>query len=155
MTVPTSPLADSDVSDWVGETIDILSDRGRKLSDDAAEGLAAYVRHCDGGVECATNARDLIAKFPSNVADDSTESVKTAFKKSYGNELVDTPGGPNHDPFGKKRVDEAAAAARATLHPHLRNFVTPHIGANQAIKSMEEFEALRFMRAENLTDAQR
>jgi len=40
------------------------------------------------------------------------------------------------------------------LDPHLRNYVTPHIGPDAAFKSMEEFEALRFMRAENLKPEQ-
>lgn len=56
---------------------------------------------------------------------------------------------------GGKGGDDALIAQQAALHPHLRNCVTPHIGADKAIKSMEEFEALRFMRAENLTAAQR
>ncbi len=89
-----------------------------------------------------------------NVADDSTESVGEAISRTHRNELVDPLGSPNHDPFGKQRVDEAIATARGTLDPHLRNIVAQHVGPAQAIKSMEEFEALRFIRPENLTPEQ-
>ena len=58
------------------------------------------------------------------------------------------------DVRGVERASDAVSGARATLHPHLRGVVNDSIGPDKAIKSMEEFEALRFMRAENLTTEQ-
>jgi hypothetical protein len=49
-----------------------------------------------------------------------------------------------------QRVDEAVAAAKAQYDSYLRSFVTPHIGPDKAFKSMEEFEACRFVRGGNL-----
>ncbi|MCC7291959.1 MAG: hypothetical protein IT449_07860 [Phycisphaerales bacterium] len=36
-------------------------------------------------------------------------------------------------------MDEAVAAGKRALDPHLRSIVSQHVGADKAIKSMEEF----------------
>jgi hypothetical protein len=74
-------------------------------------------------------------------------SVGEAVEKTYKH----APG-PNGvpDPFDLKRVDEAVAAGARTYDGHLRGLVSPHVGPGLPFKSMEEFEALRFMRAEDL-----
>ncbi len=140
----------SGVSSYVGDAVNILADRGRALADEAAEGITAFARHGNDGLDGTAAMTDLINRFPANVADDSAESVSTAISKTYR----DSPLLDGVDPDGIRRVDDAVKAARSTLDPHLRSVVDAHIGPSSAIKSMEEFEALRFMRAENLTTEQ-
>jgi hypothetical protein len=107
-----------------------------------APGWTAFVRHGSGGAEAV---KDLTTKFPAGAADDSLESVGEAIQKTYDEVLISAP-----DPRGIERLDNALDSARGVLNPHLRDFVAPHIGPNGAFKSMEEFEALRFIKAENL-----
>jgi hypothetical protein len=131
-----------EVANAVGKTVDILVDRGRRLKHEAAAGWTGFVRHGSGGAEAV---KDLTTKFPAGAADDSLESVGEAIQKTYDEVLISAP-----DPRGIERLDNAIDSARGVLNPHLRDVVTPHIGPNGAFKSMEEFEALRFIKAENL-----
>lgn len=85
--------------------------------------------------------------------DDSVESVGIAFHETNRSEFAPSPN-QTPDPFGKRRVDEAVNAATHTFDPHLRHVVNQHIGPDRAIESMEEFEALRFLRADNITPQQ-
>jgi hypothetical protein len=92
---------------------------------------------------------DLITRFAAEVADDSAESVAAAIGKSHRSHLID-----GTDLKGVERADDAVRAARKTLDPHLRDVVNQHVGPGHALKSMEEFEALRHMKAADLTAEQ-
>jgi hypothetical protein len=76
----------------------------------------------------------------------SMESASGAVGRTYRNSVGSVP-----DPHAIERIDEAIAAARRTLHPQYRNVVEGFVGPTHVIKSMEEFEVLRFMQAPNLT----
>ncbi|MCG3129646.1 MAG: hypothetical protein FLDDKLPJ_00380 [Phycisphaerae bacterium] len=138
---------------YVGNAIDLLADRGQSLSDTAAEGIACYCRHGDEGVDALD---DVIVKMTDGLdklnADVSVEGLGEAITKTYRDKFPD--GGPVKDARGVERVNNAVAAGRRSLDPHLRNLVSPHIGPDKVIKSMREFETLRHMQANNLTPEQ-
>jgi len=128
---------------------------GRSYSDEAAEGIAAYAKHAQGG-EAAID--DLFARIYSGAiddvalaaADDAVESVAEAIQKT----LRRNASGGAPDPTDLRRVEEAVAAARRSLDSNYRSTIGAFVGPGHAIKSMEEFEALRFMRAEDLGSEQ-
>lgn len=134
--------------------VDIVNRRlARTLIDEAAEGMAAYAKIGNGGAETFD---DLVDRIAINAISDesivqSAEGVAKAVRQTYHDSL---PGAPNPDPKAAARVDDAIFAARQTMHGHLRSYVTPYVGEGKAFKTMEEFEACRFLRGENLTDDQ-
>ncbi|QOJ18145.1 MAG: FG-GAP repeat protein [Phycisphaeraceae bacterium] len=137
-------------SSHMASAVDIVNRRlSRTVADEAAEGLAAYAKIGNGGAETFD---DLVDRIAINAVSDeaiaqSAESVATAVRRTYHDAV---PGAPNPDPKAAARVDDAVFAARQTMHGHLRSYVTPYVGEGKAFKTMEEFEACRFMRGENL-----
>jgi len=115
------------------------------VGDVASEGFAAFVKYGDEGVD---SFDDLLVKLDGlgdEVGGESARGIGEAIEKTYKN----APNGVNN-PKNLQRVDEAVGAAARQYDSHLRGLVTPHIGPDKAFKSMEEFEAMRFMRAEDL-----
>ncbi|MBE7455462.1 MAG: hypothetical protein HS102_02340 [Planctomycetia bacterium] len=151
--VRISGATDEVAGECTGRAMKILAERGRDLSDTAAEGLAAFHRHGSIGADALD---DLVPKMTANLseaaADDAVEGVGEAITRSYRDKFP-VQGDPK-DLKALTRVDEAVEAGRRALDSHLRNIVSPHIGPDKAIKSMEEFEVLRHMQANNLKPAE-
>lgn len=123
------------------------------LSDAGAEGVAALLKHGPGEavVDGLADALRSGAGGAGKLADESLDSVSSAACKTYRR----APNGNGvPDPKDLQRVDEAIAAAQRQLHQGYRSTVESFVGPDHAIKSMQEFEALRFMRAEDLTGPQ-
>lgn len=145
-------LSANDLADSIG----IINTRlTRTLTDEAAEGVAAVVKHGDEGKDAIDNLFIKIGDngIPDDVIADSAESVSESICRSYKQDY--DPFGENFVNRGKERIDNALLAAGKQLDPHLRDIAEQFIGPNKAIKSMEEFEALRFMRANDLRPDQK
>lgn len=141
--------------DHIAAGLRVMTNRGaRNYSDEAAEGVSAYIKHGLNGQGGEAAIDDVFVRIHAGAvddaaiaaADDSVESVGEAIR----NTLRNNPTGGAPGPTDLRRVDEAVAAARQPLTGSSRATAEGFIGPNNAIKSMEEFEALRFMRAQNL-----
>jgi hypothetical protein len=89
----------------------------------------------------------LRAVWPDESLDSITSAIASTYRRSPS-------GGGIPEASDILRVDEAVAAAVHARTSHCRTVVGPFIGEDHVIKSMNEFEALRFMRAENLAAEQ-
>jgi thrombospondin type 3 repeat protein/dockerin type I repeat protein len=124
------------------------------LSDEGAEGVVTYLRHGAQGEMGIDNIATAIQfNVPPNAVwpDESLDSITSAMASTYRR----SPNGAGIPEVSDiLRVDEAVAAAVHARTSHYRTVVGPFIGEDHVIKSMNEFEALRFMRAENLAAEQ-
>jgi len=124
------------------------------LSDEGAEEVCAYLRH---GVQGETGIDNIATAIQFNVPanavwpDESLDSITSAIASTYRRR---PSGGGIPEASDILRVDEAVAAAVYARTSHYRTVIGPFIGEDHVIKSMNEFEALRFMRAENLAAEQ-
>lgn len=127
--------------------------RLRRMDTDAVEGMAAAARFGENGLSGFDDALDNVTLGLSDeVGSDASESVCAALGKTYRD--ASPASGSVIDPKGFERANEAIDAARSTWDGYLRSQVLLEIGDDKAFKSMGEFEALRFMRADNLSTAQ-
>ncbi|MEM9083796.1 MAG: hypothetical protein AAGB34_09380, partial [Planctomycetota bacterium] len=131
----------------------------RALGPEAFEGYTVYLlKH--GGDTAVTKIDDLYAKIAARtaaegtkVADDALEGILEAIGRYYKS----LPGTATVDDIAlaTRRIDEGIAAAGRGLTGPARLQIQSLFGPDKVIKSMEEFEVLRFLPAEALTSAQR
>lgn len=135
----------------LAKSVDIVVQRSeRVLSTEATEGIAAYIKNGDEAENAIVDALGRIrGTVAADAADDAVEDVSEAIQRSYRSRLASTNPEVLHN---ADRINDAVRAARQPLDGEYRQYVESFLGPNGAIRTMEEFEALRHLRAEELAE---
>ena len=97
----------------------------------------------------------MLASLTPCTSDGSSACTRTseAFNRVF-NQAEALPGGPGRDGV-EKTVRDALENARQVPTSHLRGLVDAHVGPDKAFKTMQQFEAMRVLPFEHLSDTQK
>jgi hypothetical protein len=130
------------------DSIGVFAERSLKdVGDEAAEGYAAFVKHGDDGADGLESLLVKLEAHGDELGAESAEGIGEAVEKTYKR---NAGAGGVPDPNDLRRVNEGMLIARGP-HSGYDGVLNAFIGDGHAIKSLEEWNALKTIPADALS----